>query len=113
MNPRDQKTLYAVGTLTGGRSKAIRYYHYLMGMLMLKQENFSKATELFYQALSFLHFQKGWWEELLDDHALFIEPLALSYYKSGDLEKAIEEYERIISPTTGRLFYGDIYAKSY
>jgi tetratricopeptide (TPR) repeat protein len=44
---------------------------------------------------------------------LFIEPLALSYYKSGNLEKAIEEYERIVSLTTGRLYYGDIFAKSF
>jgi tetratricopeptide (TPR) repeat protein len=47
------------------------------------------------------------------DHALFIEPLALSYYKSGNLEKAIEEYKRIIFLTTGRLYYGDFYAKFF
>jgi len=29
------------------------------------------------------------------------------------LEKAEEEYKKIISLTTGRLFYGDIYAKSF
>jgi tetratricopeptide (TPR) repeat protein len=100
---------------SGMNKKALRYYHHLMGMLMLKNENFPKAIELFNQSLSFLHFQKGWGEGAgqRDDHALFIEPLALSYYKSGDLEKAIEEYERIISLTTGRLYYGDIYAKSF
>jgi tetratricopeptide (TPR) repeat protein len=98
---------------SGMNKKAIRYYHHLMGMLMLKQENFPKAIELFYQALSFLHFQIGWGEELLDEHALFIEPLANSYYKSGDLEKAVEEYERIIFLTSGRFYYGDIYAKSF
>jgi tetratricopeptide (TPR) repeat protein len=45
--------------------------------------------------------------------ALFISPLALAHYKSGDLEKAREEYEKIPTLTTGRLFYGDIYAKSF
>ena len=95
---------------SGMKKKAIRYYHHLMGMLMLKNENFPKAIELFNQALSFLPFQIGWYG---DDHALFIEPLALSYYKSGNLEKAIEEYEKIITLTTGRLYYGDIYAKSF
>jgi tetratricopeptide (TPR) repeat protein len=100
---------------SGMNKKAIRLYHHLMGMLMLKNENFPKAIELFNQSLSFLHFQKGWGEGAgqLDDHAMFIEPLALSYYKSGNLEKAIEEYGRIISLTTGRFYYGDIYAKSF
>ena len=98
---------------SGMNKKAIRLYHHLMGMLMLKNENFPKAIELFNQALSFLPFQRGWGEGLADDHAVFIEPLALSYYKSGNLEKATEEYERIISLTTGRLYYGDIYAKSF
>jgi serine/threonine protein kinase/lipopolysaccharide biosynthesis regulator YciM len=98
---------------SGMNKKAIRFYHHLMGMMMLKDENFPKAIELFNQALSFLHFQTGWYEQWVDDHALFIEPLALSYYKSGDLEKAIEEYERIISLTTGRRFSGDIYATSF
>jgi len=34
-------------------------------------------------------------------------------HPSGDIEKAREEYERITSLTTGRLNYGDIYAKSF
>jgi tetratricopeptide (TPR) repeat protein len=32
---------------------------------------------------------------------------------AGDYERAKQEYERIIHLTTGRLFYGDIYAKSF
>jgi len=39
--------------------------------------------------------------------------LALAYYESGDLDNAQEEYERITALTTGRLYYGDIYAKSF
>jgi len=37
----------------------------------------------------------------------------LAYYSSGDLEKAIEQYEKIAALTTGRLYFGNIYAKSY
>jgi len=44
---------------------------------------------------------------------LYIEPLALAYYMAGDFESAMGEYERIISLTTGRLYYGDIYSKSF
>jgi tetratricopeptide (TPR) repeat protein len=39
--------------------------------------------------------------------------LALAYYESGDLDKAQEEYERITALTNGRIYYGDIYAKSF
>jgi tetratricopeptide (TPR) repeat protein len=51
-----------------------------------------------------------YWE---NDHALFIEPLAAAYYRSGNLGKSVEEYERLVSLTAGRLFFGDIYAKSF
>jgi tetratricopeptide (TPR) repeat protein len=42
-----------------------------------------------------------------------MEPLALAYNKMGDLDKAQEEYEKITSLSSGRLFFGDIYAKSF
>jgi len=93
----------------GMNRKLIRYYHHLMGNIELKRENFSKAIEYFKEAISLLPSQWG----ISYHHALFIDPLALTYYKSGDLDKAREEYEKILSLTTGRLYYGDIYAKSF
>ena len=48
-----------------------------------------------------------------DRHALFIDSLASAYYKSGDLKKALKEYEKITALAKGRLFFGDIYAKSF
>jgi tetratricopeptide (TPR) repeat protein len=48
-----------------------------------------------------------------DDHAFFIDPLARAYYETQDLEKAQQEYERIILLTSGRLSRGDIYVKSF
>jgi tetratricopeptide (TPR) repeat protein len=44
---------------------------------------------------------------------IYADSLGLAYYKSGDLEKAREEYEKIASFTRGRLDFGDIYAKSF
>ncbi len=93
----------------GMNKKAMRYYHLLEGMIELKRENFSKAEESFKKALSLLYYQYEIW----DEHAFFIDPLALAYYKAGDLEKARAEYERITSLTMGRTGYGDIYAKSF
>jgi tetratricopeptide (TPR) repeat protein len=93
----------------GMNKKIIRLYHHLMGMIELERNNFSKAIEYSEKALSSLPFQSS----SSDPHALFIAPLALAYYKAGDLEKARQEYEKITSLTTGRLSYGDIYAKSF
>jgi tetratricopeptide (TPR) repeat protein len=45
--------------------------------------------------------------------APFRESLGSAYFKMGELDKAIEEFEKIQSLTIGRLYYGDIYAKSY
>ncbi len=96
----------------GLNKKAIRYYHHLMGMIELKKNNFTEAITCFVRALSYLPAQFGpWWPH--NENALFMESLALAYYKKGDLEKARQEYQKILSLTVGRIFYGDIYAKSF
>jgi tetratricopeptide (TPR) repeat protein/tRNA A-37 threonylcarbamoyl transferase component Bud32 len=101
-------------TEKGINRKAIKYHRFLMGMIELKRENFSIAIGYFKDALSLLPYQHSLLPpQLSDDHALFIEPLAFAYYKTGDLEKAREEYKRITSLISGRLPYGDIYAKSF
>ena len=92
---------------SGMNKKAIRYSHHLMGMIELKRKNFSKAVEFFKRGRSLLQYQCyadnfQWFTP--DSHALFIEPLALAYYKMGDLDKAQEEYEKITSLSSGRLF---------
>ncbi len=85
-------------------------------MIELKRKNFSKAVEFFKRGISLLQFQcynfsQQWLTP--DSHALFMEPLALAYYKMGDLDSAQEEYEKITSLSRGRIYYGDIYAKSF
>ncbi len=90
--------------------KDIRWYYHLMGLIELEKKNISNAVEYFEKAIFLLNFEGHWCNDL---HALFIEPLARAHYQSGDLEKARQEYEKIISLTKGRLHYGDIYAKSF
>ena len=46
-------------------------------------------------------------------HAFFVFPLGEAFYKSGNLEKAQEAFERITLMTTGRMLDGDLYAKSF
>jgi tetratricopeptide (TPR) repeat protein len=99
---RAQKTAAELKELidTGMNKKAIRYYDNLLGRLEIKRQNYPKAIELLNTALAYIPFQYSYG----NDHALFIEPLAAAYYESGNLGKAAEEYEKIISLTGGRLF---------
>ncbi len=91
----------------GMNKKLMRFYYNLIGWIELERENFSESIKYFKKAISLLSYGP------LTKRADFIDSLALAYYKSGDLEKAQEEYERITYLTTGRFYYGDIYAKSF
>jgi serine/threonine protein kinase/predicted Zn-dependent protease/predicted CopG family antitoxin len=97
---------------SGLNRKGIRYYHHLMGMIELEKENFSEAIKYFKKAISLLPYQYLF-GVFANDHAGFYAPLASAYYKAEDLENARQEYERILLLTTGRLYQGDIYAKSF
>jgi len=88
----------------GINRKIDRYHLHLLGMIELKSKKFSKAIKLFKKAIAL---------DRIESHAIFIAPLGLAYYKSGNLDMARKEFERIISLTAGRLDYGDIYAKSF
>jgi len=46
-------------------------------------------------------------------HGLFFDCLAQAYYKSGKLNAARQEYEKITSLTVGRAGRGDIYTTSF
>ncbi|NIM59829.1 MAG: protein kinase [Candidatus Aminicenantes bacterium] len=89
----------------------MRLYYHLVGVKELERENFSEAIEYFEKAISLLPFQHSMGN--LNDHAFFMEPLALAYYKDGDLEKAREVYEKITSLKLGWVHWGDIYARSF
>jgi tetratricopeptide (TPR) repeat protein len=94
---------------SGSHRKAKRFYLQLIGMIELKRKNFQKAFLCFKRAVELLPSQSG----PKYGQALFFEPLASAYFESEDLDRAQKEYERIISLSTGRLFYGDIYSKSF
>ncbi len=88
--------------------KLMRYYYHLLGSIELEKQNYPEAITHLNKALSLLPFQHS----QLDDHAMFLYPLASAYDMAGDLEKAREQFKNITLLTTGRLFYGDVFAKS-
>jgi serine/threonine protein kinase/Tfp pilus assembly protein PilF len=89
--------------------KLIRFYYLFMGQKALKQNHYFKAIELLSKAIPLLPCQNYY-----DfSRALFLEPLARVYRKSGNIEKSIQEYEKITRLTSGRLYFGDIYARAF
>ena len=95
----------------GTSKNEIRLYHHLMGLVELEKKDYGRAIEYFKEAISLLPYQCGL-DPFTNDHAIFTESLALAYYASGDKEKAQEEYEKILTMIPGKLYQGDIYARS-
>jgi serine/threonine protein kinase/Tfp pilus assembly protein PilF len=91
----------------GINKKAIKYYYHLMGEIERANGNYSAAIEYFKMAISLEGYGP------LARRVSFANSLALTYYESGDLESARNQYEKIAAFTTTRLQYGDIYAKSF
>jgi len=97
-------------------NKRLRRPEYVQGIIDLEKGNLASAVEHLERAVSFLPAQM-WpsdfydWSEL--DHAMYLWALGEAYEKSGNLEKAQAQYEAIGRLTSGRLWWGDLYAKSF
>ncbi len=102
-------------TENGSHEKEIRRYNHLMGMIEMERKSYSKAIEHLEMALSLIPHQSSLGNEahIRNSQALFIDSLALAYYRAGNLEKAAEQYEKIGALTTGRLFFGSVFATSF
>ncbi len=89
--------------------KSMRRYEHLMGQIDLTEGHPEQAIPHFERAISLLPHQM----ETADEQAFYYDALATAYYQSGDWSKAIETYKAITPLTTGRLCWGDIYARSF
>ncbi|MGB2956115.1 MAG: hypothetical protein WBB64_09130, partial [Anaerolineales bacterium] len=87
-------------------------YYQLRGRIDLEKNNISHAISHFEKAEPLLQKEFGY-GPFDCDQAVFAGPRALAYFLSGNLEKAKEEYEIIQAYVTGKLYYGDIYIKSF
>jgi len=47
-----------------------------------------------------------------DCHSLFHFSLASAYFKAGETEQSLKQYEKIIPLTVGRMHCGNLYAKT-
>jgi tetratricopeptide (TPR) repeat protein len=116
MNSMDEAARAAtdlkVSIQKGINKERLELYNQLKGVMELKKRNLSNAIDYFHKALSLLPSQHSA-APFVDNHALFIYSLATAYNLAGDIERAREEYQKITSLTTGRLYYGDLFAKSF
>jgi len=83
---------------------------HLQGAIALRKGDSAAAIERSKQACGRLFHESSW---PLDMHALCIDTLASAYERSGNLEEARKEYEKITALTSGRYRFGDIYARSF
>jgi len=86
----------------------MRRYDHLMGHIALAEGHPDQAVPHFEHAVSLLPSQR----ENMDEQAFYRNSLAAAYYQSGSWSRALETYQGIVSLTTGRICWGDIYARS-
>jgi len=65
-----------------------RYYHVHLGYIDLFEEKYTDAIPEFKKAVALLPHESM----EPDMHVLFMEPLAMAYYRSGDLDNALKAF---------------------
>jgi tetratricopeptide (TPR) repeat protein len=93
----------------GSNKNVVRQSYLLKGVIETEKGNFSSAIKLISDAIALLPYER----EFSDSHAIFFEYLADAYYKSGNLDKALETHEKITLLTLSRIQFGDVYVKSF
>jgi len=90
----------------------MRSYFLLKGRIEMSRNNFVAAIEYITQAVKLLPLQgPPAWE--YNDHALYYDALAEAFYARGDPGRAYEELNKLRALLTGRLGYGDLYARTF
>jgi len=83
-----------------------------MGLIELIKKNYSQAV-IFFEKAEALLYQEHSFGPFDCDQALFTWFRAQAYFQAGILDKAKQEFEILQSFATGRLYYGDVYIKSF
>jgi serine/threonine protein kinase/predicted Zn-dependent protease len=90
----------------GINTKLLRMYYHLRGLIELDGGQYSRAIDFFKKALPLLFVTSYW-------HMILADSLGAAYFGAGNLERAQEEYEKVVSHIPGRISYGDIYTKAF
>lgn len=90
--------------------KLMRSYYHLMGHICLEENSIEDAIAYFEKAIPLLPCQ---YNPEGDDLAPYYDSLALAFFRAKDYENARKWYEKILDLTSGRISYGDNYAKSF
>jgi tetratricopeptide (TPR) repeat protein len=94
-----------------GRDR-MRSYFLLKGRIEMSRDNYAAAIEYINQGVEHLPPQAPPdWE--CNDHALYYDSLAEAYYARGDPGRAYEELNKLRSLLTGRLEFGDLFARTF
>jgi serine/threonine protein kinase/Flp pilus assembly protein TadD len=95
--------------ITKGLNKpAMALYDNLQGRIDLGKKDYGRAIEYFRKALSSQTAQAS---GSMD--AIYFEPLGTAYLLTEELDNARKTFEAIVSLTSGRMNFGDIYARSF
>ncbi len=84
----------------------MRQYYNVQANIELAKGNYDDTIALIKRALSMLSANSS-------AKLIYGDSLALAYFRSGDLEQARSEYEKIQSLPVGRTTYGEYYARSF
>lgn len=90
--------------------KLMRYYYHLMGHIELERYKMADAIANFKKAVALLPYQ---YDPEGDEHAMYYGSLALAFCRAEDYESVRKWYEKIFDLTSGRIYDGDIYTKSF
>lgn len=85
----------------------ISNYYDLIAKIELEKGNYTQAVEYVEKALSLYRYSP------LTYPAGVLETQALAYFRSGNMDKAKEVFEKIQALTSGRYYFGNSYIKSY
>ncbi|MCK4766425.1 MAG: protein kinase [Candidatus Aminicenantes bacterium] len=92
---------------TGAQPGKIRYYYHLFGEIAAKKKDFPRAVDYFNKALSGL---PPYW----DIRLVFLYSLADVFFQAGDMEKAKETFEKVISfRGNARVNYSELVPRSF
>jgi len=89
--------------------KWVRFIDSIQGNIELEKGNYAKSVSLLEKALSLWPAQA----EIPDNQSHPVYHLGLAHFRSGNMEKARKSFEDVTRMTTGRLFFGELYPKSF